>query len=158
MFRALAGDESRATFRAVVAAAQPNPESPILIADDESDDSFILLRRLKRAGVVNPVLLFRDGEELIQFLENWSETKAAIPVLLLLDLKMPRVDGFDVLTWLGHSRLKNLPVTVISGSSRTEDRDRALGGGAKEYFEKFPTETELSAMVTRASANPFLPE
>lgn len=136
----------------------PNAQSPILIVDDESDDAFILQRRLKKAGVGNPVMVFRDGEELIEYLGKGRENGSARPVLLLLDLKMPMVDGFDVLQWLRRSQLKNLPVTVISSSSRKEDRSRALEGGAAEYFEKFPTETELAAIVTRASANPFSSE
>ena len=139
----------------LITEEQPNPESPILIADDEADDAFILQRRLQKAGVRNPVILFRDGEELIEFLGKKNALPTAKPVLLLLDLKMPMVDGFDVLQWLRLSRLKNLPVTVISSSSRKEDRTRAMAGGASDYFEKFPTESELAAIVTRASTHPF---
>ena len=69
---------------------------------------------------------------------------------------MPMLDGFDVLTWL-HNRteFRELPVAVISSSSRAEDRQHAFECGATEYFEKFPTESELASVVQRASAHPF---
>ena len=124
--------------------------------DDDADDRFILERRLRKAGVLNPVVVFRDGDELIAFCENLATHGGPRPCLLLLDLKMPMLDGIDVLTWL-HNRteFRDLPVTVISSSSRAEDRQHALECGAMEYFEKFPSESELASVVQRASAHPF---
>ncbi len=85
-----------------------------------------------------------------------SASDATRLCVLLLDLKMPMVDGFDVLQWLqARSHLKNLPVAVISSSARLEDRARAMSSGANEYFEKFPTDADLAGIVSRASSHPF---
>jgi CheY-like chemotaxis protein len=129
---------------------------PILITDDESDDIFILEHRLRKLAVPNPILTFRDGEELMEFFAPEKSQSDVKPLVLLLDLKMPKVDGYDVLTWLrGKEWLKGLPIAVITSSPRAGDRARAVSAGADEYFEKFPSETELSGVVERASRHPF---
>jgi CheY-like chemotaxis protein len=129
---------------------------PILIADDEADDVFLIQRRLKKAGVSNPILVFRDGEELLNFFGQMDARRDGMPLLLLLDLKMPLLDGFDVLAWMrAEARLRGLPVAVITSSTRGVDRDRAVAAGANEFYEKFPTENELAALVDRASRHPF---
>lgn len=136
-------------------AALDNPAlRPILITDDDSDDVFLLQHRLRKAGVPNPILTFRDGEELLNYFAQ-ADLKAR-PLLLLLDLKMPMVDGFDTLAALRVERnLRNLPVAVITSSIRALDRDRTMDAGATEFFEKFPSDTDLADVVARASKHPF---
>ncbi|MES2693036.1 MAG: response regulator [Verrucomicrobiota bacterium] len=124
------------------------------MADDESDDLFLIEHRLQKAGIKNPIVKFRDGEELIAFFD--SQPGAPKPCVLLLDLKMPLVDGIDVLAWLRrHPDLAQLPVAVVTSSPTPLDRERARAAGANEYHEKFPSAEELSAIVARASAHPF---
>lgn len=124
------------------------PLPRILIVDDDADDAYLLERRLGQAGLKNPLLQFRDGEELIAFLEGEPQR---VPSLLLLDLKMPKVDGFDVLTWLGkQSGHPQMPVAVVTSSHRPADRARAKAAGAATYFEKFPSAEELGAFVASA--------
>lgn len=126
------------------------------MADDDSDDRFLLEHRLRKAGALNPLIVFRDGEELVKFLESLETAAGARPCLLLLDLKMPMLDGFDVLAWLRERpRFRELPVAVITSSTRAEDRVRAMASGASEYAEKFPTEADLARIVKRASSHPF---
>jgi two-component system response regulator len=139
--------------------AKPQELRPILITDDEADDAFLLEHRLRKAGVLNPILIFRDGDQLLQYFAETSQTPEAKPLLLLLDLKMPMLDGFDVLAAVrAQARLRGLPVTVITSSTRPVDRDRALGAGADEFLEKFPSDLELAGVVERASRHPFFAE
>ena len=135
---------------------KPQELRPILITDDEADDAFLLEHRLRKAGVPNPILLFRDGDELLQYFAALPRSTEGKPLLLLLDLKMPMLDGFDVLAAVRtEARLRGLPVTVITSSTRPVDRDRALGAGADGFLEKFPSPAELAGVVDRASRNPF---
>ena len=134
---------------------RPDPR-PILIADDEADDIFLLEHRLRKLGIPFPILIFRDGEELINFFGADKPRMEVKPILLLLDLKMPKVDGIDVLTWLrGKEWLQGMPIAVITSSPRPVDRVHAMTAGANEYLEKFPSEIELSGVVDRASRHPF---
>jgi DNA-binding response OmpR family regulator len=71
-----------------------------------------------------------------------------LPALIVLDLKMPIVDGFDVLRWLGtRAELKHLPVVVLTSSNQPADRSRALELGAREYFIKPSNPSALGAIV-----------
>ncbi len=105
------------------------------------DDLFLMRRALKKAAVTNPVFIARDGQEVIDYLEGEGayadRTAYPLPGLLLLDLKMPRVDGFEVLTWVQrHTAFDALPTVVLSGSDLEEDVIRAKGLGADDYQVK----------------------
>lgn len=124
--------------------------------DDDPDDRFLVEHRLRKAGVLNPAMVFNDGKMLVEFLEQLAGNDGRRPSLLLLDLKMPLVDGFDVLAWLrGRPEFQNLPVAVITSSTHPADRERALESGAMEYLEKFPSAADLARVVRRASEHPF---
>ena len=106
---------------------KPEPPSstaaPIFIADDESDDLFLIEHRLRKAGVKHPLVVFRDGEELVGNFEKIAAHEAPKPCLLLLDVNMRLIDGFDVIQWM-HARpeFRALPVAVIT--TRASDRER----------------------------------
>jgi CheY-like chemotaxis protein len=123
---------------------------PILIADDESEDRFFLQKALRKAGVRNPILEFRDGADLVEFLaKQTSEEKSLreIADLLFLDLKMPLVDGFDTMRWIrGQPALKLLQIVVVSSSSLPQDQERASALGAR-YLEKYPTSETLARVI-----------
>ena len=113
----------------------------ILIADDSDEDSFILKRAFMKAGSNIPLLFVKDGKEAMDYLAGEGEfgdrTAHPLPRLMLLDLKMPRVDGFDVLGWMQKQpTLKLLPVTVFSSSNEDGDVDRAYALGANSYVVK----------------------
>ncbi|MES2697549.1 MAG: response regulator [Verrucomicrobiota bacterium] len=126
--------------------------SPILVADDDLNDLFLLRRRLDKAGVKHPVVTFSNGEELVSFLrasaikgEGLSGVK---PCLIFLDLKMPRRDGFEVLSWArAQHALKNLPIVVLSGSDLQRDLDRARELGATDYLVKPPEVAMLAKLI-----------
>src|SRR3954447_1616701 len=103
---------------------------PILIAEDNADDAFIIERALARVGLPNPVVIVRDGHEAVNYLvsEGAYENRALhpFPCLFLLDIQMPRMDGFDVLAWmLVHPQFNHLPVIILSGSNHQKDVARA---------------------------------
>ena len=113
----------------------------ILVADDDQNDVFFLRRAFQKSGLDHSVIHVSDGQEAIDYLRGEADysdrTRFPLPSLLLLDLKMPKVDGFDVLNWLrGRSELKQLPVVVLSSSSREDDIQRARSLGADDYRVK----------------------
>ncbi|HEU5125008.1 MAG TPA: response regulator [Verrucomicrobiae bacterium] len=113
----------------------------VLIADDSPEDQLILRMAFEKAKVNADIQCVRDGEETVQYLSgkrNFRDRKAhPLPVLLLLDLRMPRMDGFDVLAWLQEQTgLKRLPVSVLSSSDEPTDVNRAYDLGANSYLVK----------------------
>ncbi|MCR6655740.1 MAG: response regulator [Opitutus sp.] len=127
---------------------------PILIADDDADDQFLLRRALQKAKVENPIVTFNDGDDLLQFLTAGTapeQSHGAPPCLLFLDLNMPRMTGFDVLATLAHAKLgRGLKTVVVSSSSREEDVERAKRLGASEYLIKFPGPETFGRIVADA--------
>lgn len=126
---------------------------PILVADDEPEDTYFLRRALNNAGIPNPAIGCGDGEEAVTFLEG-AKFGGQHPCLVFLDLKMARRDGFEFLAWIrAHSDFDDLKVIVISSLHRERDRVRAMGLGAHAYLVKFPTASVLAPMVANALAH-----
>ena len=126
----------------------------ILIAEDNEDHAFLLRRALKKGAVLNPVFIVRDGEEAVAYLKG--EGKFAdryeypLPGLLLLDLKMPKMDGFEVLQWIrAQPFLKRLRVVVLTTSESPQDINRAYELGANSFMVK-PLEKHQFLEVTEA--------
>lgn len=130
---------------------------PILVAEDDEDDFLFLRRAIRQAGVENPMLRFRDGSELVKFLEQLpaAEVGANVqtPWLLLLDIMMPIMNGFEVLQWLTtHQGPPKIRPVMLSGSYRTEDIHRATALGATDYLMKPITPAVAAALVARPLA------
>ncbi|HTV62341.1 MAG TPA: response regulator [Verrucomicrobiae bacterium] len=105
---------------------------PILIAEDEATDRMIWELALERAALPNPAVIVRDGQEAVDYLAGH-----ALPCMLLLDLKMPRMDGFDVLDWMAARKgFEKLPVFIFSSSPADNDIKKARQLGAWDYFVK----------------------
>jgi CheY-like chemotaxis protein len=109
----------------------------ILIAEDHEDDLFFVRRAIQKAGIVNPQLVFRDGAEVIEYLDRTKWNEETRPALLLLDLQMPVTDGYEVLTWLRKNPpMHGFPVIVLTGSESQRDSARAFALGAQGLFIK----------------------
>lgn len=133
----------------------PMPELlPILVAEDDDDDFHFLRLAIRGASIENPILRFRDGSELIKFLEQVPPSElgetASSTWLLLLDIGMPLVNGFDVLKWIGsHQGLPQLRAVVLSGFYHPVDVERAMALGATEYLVKPITRQTLTGIIAR---------
>jgi len=132
----------------------------ILVADDDQNDVFFLRRAFQKSGLEHSVVHVSDGQEAIDYLQGEADfsdrSRFPLPSLLLLDLKMPKVDGFDVLAWLkNHAVLKTLPVVVLSSSSREDDIQRARSLGADDYRVK-PADFEQLLTLAQEVATRWL--
>jgi CheY-like chemotaxis protein len=110
----------------------------ILLVDDEENDVFLVRRAFEKAGVPHTLIVAENGQCAVDYLQSASPgchgQAAPLPALLLLDLHMPRMDGFDVLTWLStRPDLNQVAVVVFSSSSLDQDIQRAKALGADDY-------------------------
>ncbi len=124
----------------------------VLIADDSAEDRLLLKAAMCAAGRLQCVGEVSDGSETIAYLKGHDEfsnrKKYPMPDLLLLDLKMPVKDGFEVLKWLHARRLKEpLAVVVLTSSMESADIKRALDLGADLFQVKPKSHHERQAMV-----------
>lgn len=113
----------------------------ILHVEDDPNDTLLFQHACRKAGIVFDLQAVSDGDQAMAYLRganNFSDrSKYPIPKLILLDLKMPRVSGFDVLTWLqSQDSLKHVPVIVLTSSNHDADVKRAYDLGAKSYLVK----------------------
>jgi CheY-like chemotaxis protein len=113
----------------------------VLAAEDEESDRLILQHVFKRAGVTCPIILVRDGSEVVDYLsghEPYADRAVhPLPRLLLLDLKMPRMSGFDVLAWLEtRPEFHGIPAVVLSSSCDESDISTARDMGARDFLSK----------------------
>src|SRR6185436_2235354 len=113
----------------------------ILIAEDNEDHVILLRRALQKGALLNPIFVVNDGEETVAYLKG--EGKYAdryeypLPALLLLDLKMPKKNGFEVLEWIRQQPgLRRLRVVVLTTSDSPDDIDRAYELGANAFMVK----------------------
>jgi len=125
--------------------------SVILIADDDESDVFLLERAFQKANVGVRVMVVPNGEEAIGYLSGEGKyrdrNEYRWPVLMLLDLKMPMVSGFEVLTWWReHGKKRNLPIIIMSTSNHEADIKRAMALGAVAYRVK-PSDFEYLVAV-----------
>ena len=115
-------------------------EAPVLLVEDNQDEVNVVLRALDRAGIDVPVEVATDGLEALETLglENGGVlVPQASPRVVFLDLKMPRVDGWEVLRRIRESpRTADLPVVVLSSSDRREDIRRCYEMGANSFLVK----------------------
>src|SRR6266480_2789801 len=106
-------------------------QSVILLAEDREDDIVILRKAFAQTDFPGSLFVVRDGDEAIAYLEGatpyGNRAEYPLPALLLLDLKMPRKSGFEVLAWIREQPgLKRLPVVVLSSSNQNPDINRAF--------------------------------
>ncbi|HYE61080.1 MAG TPA: response regulator [Phycisphaerales bacterium] len=123
-------------------SAAPPTTGSILVAEDEEDDVLLIQRAFKKARVANPLHVVRDGQQAVEYLAGagpYADRQAnPMPVMLLLDLKMPRKNGHEVLEWIRAqpTPLRRLPVVVLTSSREAPDVNRAFELGASSYLLK----------------------
>ncbi len=119
-----------------------NKQFSVLLVEDDLNDIFLVKRAFKLAAIQNPLQVVTDGQEAINYLRG--EGKYAdrvaypLPMLMVMDIKMPRLTGFEVLEWVkGNSKpLRRIPVVVVSSSDNPADINRAYELGANAYMVK----------------------
>jgi len=126
----------------------------ILLAEDDVNDVLLIQRAFQNAGFQNSLKVVRDGEKAIEYLSGVGDCsdrkRFPLPFLLLLDLKMPGTDGFEVLQWVRADRdLKRLLVIVLTSSNLQSDVDRAYDLGANSYLVKPLEFQDMVNMIQR---------
>jgi CheY-like chemotaxis protein len=124
---------------------------PILLVEDDENDVMLLQRAFRRAAIVNPLQVVRHGDDAVAYLEGTGEFADRqlhpLPVLMLLDLKLPRRTGLEVLQWVKErAGVKKIPIIVLTSSKNDDDVNRAYELGANSYVVKpvsFETLLEL---------------
>jgi len=109
-------------------------EKTILLVEDNEKDEALILRALKKNNIGNEVAICRDGAEA---LEQLSRPDAPLPQLVLLDLKLPKIDGLEVLQQIrANPRTRLLPVVILTSSNEENDRLKGYSFGANSYIRK----------------------
>ena len=126
----------------------------ILIADDSDDDIQIIRKAFEKAFVPNPFYAVKSGEEVLDYLQGRGRyairQEYPLPDLLLLDLKMPGMDGFEVLRWIRQQpSLSALRVVVLTSSDHIRDVNQAYQLGANSFMVK-PTDFENYVAVSKS--------
>jgi CheY-like chemotaxis protein len=116
-------------------------EGTVLLVEDDANDVMLTARAFEQAGFVNPLQVVPDGEAAIAYLSGEGRyadrQRYPLPILLLLDLNLPRVSGFEVLAWLrAVPDIRRLPVIVLTSSEQSPDINRAYDQGANSYLVK----------------------
>jgi CheY-like chemotaxis protein len=113
----------------------------MLLVEDDPNDILLIQRAFAKACLVNPLKVVRDGEEALNYLSGSGDFadrgRYPLPSLILLDLKLPRKSGLEILQWLRQQPvLKHIPVIVLTSSKESSDVSRAYDLGANSYLVK----------------------
>ena len=125
----------------------------ILAVDDEDDDIELMRLLFQKAGITLPVQVFRRGEDLIQALTAVMAKPgdSALPLLCFLDVKMPSMNGHELLEWIRtRPQLDRLAVIMLSSSDHPVDVKQAAAGGAQCYLAKYPQPQTLRRVLEEA--------
>ena len=127
---------------------------PLVVVEDDDNDVVLLERAFRKSNLLNPLVFLPDGEVARDYLAGRGEyvDRAAhpLPVLMLLDLKLPRMSGLELLAWMREQpTLRSLPVVVLTSSRESRDLERAYALGANSYLVK-PVAFETLLELVRA--------
>jgi CheY-like chemotaxis protein len=129
-------------------------EATILLAEDDPNDVLLMKRAFSRARLANPLKVVPDGEEAIAYLSGQGlyadRERYPFPLLVLLDLKMPKRNGIEVLEWIRNQpELKDLSVVVLTSSEEQPNIQKAASLGASSYLIKPAEFEDLVEMMRR---------
>ena len=123
----------------------------VLLVEDNPDDEELILRGLRGTSLTNPIDVARDGQEALDYLfGNHDQAAKPVPVVVLLDLMLPRVDGFEVLKRIrAEERTRRLPVVILTSSSEDRDLINGYDLGANSYVRKPVRFEELATAIAQ---------
>lgn len=129
----------------------------LLLVEDDENDVFLMERAMAKANLSSPIHVAVNGQEAIDYLSgigNYGDRSTyPLPHCIFLDLKLPFINGFEVLEWMrSQPSLQGINVIVLTSSPEERDRQRATELGAKAYLVKPPTADSLREVIQ------FLPE
>lgn len=129
-------------------------EKVILIVEDNADDELLTIRALKKNNIANAIVVVRDGEQALDYLfckNEWSSRDInQLPQVVLLDLKLPKIDGLEVLEAIRkHTATAILPVVILTSSSEDEDIVKGYRLGANSFIRKPVNFTDFVEAVGR---------
>jgi CheY-like chemotaxis protein len=123
----------------------------ILIVEDNDDDVALIRRAFKQCKISNDLKFVADGQSAMDYFAGEGEyadrSAFPFPILVLLDLKLPRKSGLEVLEWMKHRFLKRLPVVVLTSSKENKDVNRAYDLGVNSYLIKPVEFADLRTIV-----------
>ena len=127
--------------------------APILMVEDEEDHARLITKALKKTGkLLNEICHVDNGQKALDFLKkegDFKDNTDPLPILILLDIKMPMKNGFEVLKEVrADKRLKNIPIVMLTTTSTSEDINKALALGANDYIVKPVNFTNFSKKVS----------
>jgi two-component system response regulator len=112
-------------------------ERPLLLVEDNPDDEMLTIRALRRGRIANEIFVAHNGEEALRYLDEHVGSAGGLPSLVLLDLKLPKIDGLEVLARIrADERTRLLPVVVLTSSSEERDIVESYSLGANSYVRK----------------------
>jgi CheY-like chemotaxis protein len=130
--------------------ATSHPSRPVFLVDDDESDRAIFARLLREAEIPNRLRAFATGEEIIDALIQVLRGASA-PIACFVDVRMPGMNGFDVLRWIRcQHTLDDIAVIMLSSSEETQNLAEARHFGAQCYAAKFPTAEQLRAIIHEA--------
>jgi len=126
----------------------------VLLVEDNPQDELLTLRALRKAGLSKPVEVVRDGQQALDFLFGQGEfaerADEPLPLVILLDLKLPRLSGVEVLQQLrANERTRLLPVVILTSSDDSQDRLRCYQVGANSFVRKPVDCAEFAETIAR---------
>jgi CheY-like chemotaxis protein len=115
-------------------------DRPFLLAEDSEDDQMLIVRSLKKCGILNTVIVANDGVEALDYLFASGSCEGQPPLrpaVVLLDMKMPRLSGLEALKRIrADAKTKHLPVVMLTSSDEGHDKSRSYEIGANSYVRK----------------------
>lgn len=133
---------------------ESDSQAAILIAEDDENDICLIRRAFHQASFDNPLRFVRNGDQAVAYLQRQGSfvdrTQNPWPALILLDIKMPRQGGFQVLAWIREQpEFNTLPVVMLTSSQESADINKAYALGANSYLVKPASFARLVEMMTR---------
>jgi CheY-like chemotaxis protein len=127
---------------------RPDEDQTVLIADADEENASHVERQLRRAGVKNPIVVFKNGDDLHAFLADAAQTKTPAPCVLFLDPRMPGANGYDPVRWVKRETcFSSMRVIIFSSPDAGDETEIAAELGVTVFIKKHPDLTSLATIV-----------